>query len=142
MKFKIEKDTKVLTHLQGATYHIKTGFTSITTDVRVTFDMGDLWFAPLDLNFKGSGSQTLFAGNILRGDLDWYKHVIRNFYGFNLPKNTRNIDCIIVERANVYVIQPEDPATDTYSHIREEKRMLQRMKQPQGGYLLPGHLPK
>jgi hypothetical protein len=135
MKFKIEKGIKVLTHHECAPWHIRTDFIPITTDVKVTFDMGDLWFAPKDKKFNGSGTKDLHAANIK--DLPWYRHVIDNFYGFNLPSNARHIDCIIVERQYVKVIQSEDK-----SHIRKEQQMLRRMNQPAGGYILPGHLPK
>ena len=140
MKFRIEKDTKVIAHHEGASWHIKTGFVPLTTDVRVTFDMGDLWFAPLDLNLNGSGTEVLLAGNIT--DQDWYKHVIRNFYGFNLPKNARDVECIIVERADVQLIHPEGEArqSEEHSHVREEKKLLRRMNQQSGIY--PGKLSK
>ena len=141
MKFRIEKDTLVIAHHKGAGYHIKTEFVSLNTDVRVTFDMRDLWFAPLDMVLKGSGTEALFAGNI--GDTEWYKYVIRNFYGFNLPENSREIERIIVKKEHVKVIQFEEvPRKDNSQARREEQRMLKRMNQPPGGYLLPGHFPK
>jgi len=110
----------------------------MTTDVRVTFDMGDLWFAPLDTKLKGSGTESLLAANIK--DLDWYKHLIRNFYGFNLPKNARNVEHIIVEKGDVQLIHPEEPSAEEHSHVREEKQLLRRMNQQSGIY--PGKLPK
>lgn len=135
MKFKIKKNTNVMARPSGSLWDFEKGFVELTTDVNVTFDVGDLWFAPMDMHLIGSGTATLLRGNT--ANQCRYNYTIRNYYGFHLPKNARDIKQIIVKRTDVNLLA-EGVADEQAFRNREEKRMLRKMDQPSGGYILPG----
>lgn len=135
-KYRIQKGTKVICHLEGSSWRIQTGFTSfMPTDVTVTFELSDIWFLPADHKSEcpaGTGTDKLRAANL--DAQEWYEHTMTHFYGFNVPKNKKKIDRIIVEKSSVEVI-------DEISHVQLGKQAVRRLHKD-GKHFFPGYIPK
>lgn len=135
-KYRIKKGTKVICHHEGSSWHIQTGFTPfMPTDITVTFEPSDIWFLPNDHKSEcpaGTGTEKLLAAN--RDAQEWFEHTMINFYGFNVPKNKKKIDRIIVEKNSVEVI-------DEISHVQMGKQAVRRLHKD-GKHFFPGYIPK
>ncbi len=140
MKFRIEAGTNVICRRNDSDWRIRT-FHSMDTDVVVTFSPSDLWFVPSSmvndgiLKPMGSGTEALLAANFQEGeDKKWYRYTIQNFFGFNLPKNKKNIDQIIVNRKSVQIIDAE------VSQINRDTKTIRRLNKD-GKHFFPGYIP-
>lgn len=144
-KYRIEKGTKVICHLEGSEWHIQTGFTPyMPTDVTVTFEPGDVWFLPDDHKSEcpaGTGTDQLRAANLHAPEKHaaiWFEHTMTHFYGFNVPKNKKKIDRIIVEKSSVEIIDEE---SQPMSHVQIGKQAIRRLHRD-GKHFFPGYIPK
>lgn len=135
-KYRIQKGTLVIYHLEGSSWHIQTGFKSFKpTDITVTFEPKDIWFLPNDHNSEcpaGTGTDKLRAANL--NAAEWFEHTMINFYGFHIPKNKKKIDRIIVEKNSVEIIDEE-------SHVRRDKQAIRHLHKD-GKHFFPGYIPK
>jgi len=137
MKFKVKKGTTVLSHTEGEPFNVRT-FSPLPTEINVTFDGGDVWFIPGVRSVAPSGD---LPGNdelgMVRRDTDqkWYEYMIGNFFGFKLPENKKNIDYIIVPKAEVEMVKSKE---DVDSHVSDSDKTIRTIRKQTGDFWVPG----
>ena len=135
MKFRIKKETTVLTHREGTSFNVR-NFSPLPTDNDVSFDKEDVWFVP----GVDSREDAALASVCHDSAAGWFDYMIGNFFGFRLPENKKQIDYIIVPKAEVEMIKSKE---DIDSHISESDKALRNVRRQGGGYWLPGQgIPK
>jgi len=129
VKFKVKKGTTVLTHKAGESFNVQL-FSPVPTEIDVTFSKADVWFIP---GYVGDDESLAFVKE--DGAIAWYEYMIGNFYGFRLPKNKKNVDFIIIPKAEVELLHSKD---DVKSHISDSDKAIRSIRRQGGKHWMPG----
>lgn len=134
MKFRIEKGVSVYCRKVRGKWEI-VRWTNMLTERAVEYDLKDIWFAPTDSPIGMKEHRTAI------GEPEDFRKRINNayfmqeYYGFHLPKNSRNVEQIVVPKTYVELIT--DPTEK--SHISEQKKLERKVKMNRGNYTFTGH---
>lgn len=124
--YKISKGTEILIHRADARFDLKKDWYWHITEKNISYTDDDVWFAPVYTFATRMEPKVLSIDN----DEDTFTFVKNNMYGFILPKNSRNIDFILVPISSIKIQSSKIKIAVTGSDVElSSTQLVSRIKE-------------